>query len=105
MKVFSDTQPQTYQVIGSNLLIHWDAQEVAAPSIGDEQKMQWSAEEAVVASSANRAQIIEAIIASKYSTGAEIAAINNQTADPDAYSAYQSFRAQAKQLADGWLNK
>ena len=58
----------------------------------------------VVNKAANRSQIIEAIIGSVFTTGAEIAVINNQTSDPATYVAYQEFRVQAKQLADGWLN-
>lgn len=104
MKVYSDSQPQTYQVIGQTLYIRWDAQEVPAPSMG-EPRTQWAANEASVDSSAGRSAIIEAIISSKYSTGAEIATINNQTEDPNSYLTYQAFRAQAKTLADGWLNR
>lgn len=104
MKVYSDSQPQTYQVIGQTLYIRWDAQEIAAPSMG-EPRTQWVANEASVDSSAGRSAIIEAIIASVFSTGAEIAIINNQSSDAAGYAAYQAFRAQAKQLADGWLNK
>lgn len=103
MKSFSDTQPDVYQVIGDALHIHWNIEQVPAPSMG-ERRTQWSANEAVVSVAANRAQIIEAVIGSVLSTGAEIALINNQSVDPVAYAAYQEFRAQAKQLADGWLN-
>jgi hypothetical protein len=54
---------------------------------------------------ANRNQIIEAVIATEYTTGAEFAAINNRDVAPDAYAAYQAFRATAKALADGWINR
>ena len=104
MKSFSDTQPDVYQVIGDALHIHWNIEEVSAPSMG-EPRTQWSANEAVVSVAANRSQIIEAIIGSVFSTGAELAIINNQSADPAVYASYQSFRAQAKQLADDWLNR
>jgi hypothetical protein len=103
MKSFSDIQPDVYQVIGDFLHIHWNIEQVAAPSMG-EPRTQWSADEAVVNKAANRSQIIEAIIGSVFTTGAEIAVINNQTSDPATYVAYQEFRVQAKQLADGWLN-
>ena len=102
MKSFSDTQPDVYQVIGDVLHIHWNIEQVPASSMG-EPRTQWSADEAVVNKSANRAQIIEAIIGSIFTTGAEIAVINNQVSDPVAYSAYQAFRLQAKQLADDWI--
>ena len=104
MKSFSDTQPDVYQVIGDFLHIYWNIEQVAAPFMG-EPRTQWSADEAVVNKAANRAQIIEAIIGSMFTTGAEIAIINNQSADPSAYAEYQAFRAQAKSLADGWINR
>jgi hypothetical protein len=104
MKSFSDTQPDVYQVIGDALHIHWNIEEVSAPSMSGP-RTQWAANEATVSVAANRSQIIEAIIGSVFSTGAEIAIINNQSADPSAYAAYQAFRAQAKALADDWINR
>jgi hypothetical protein len=104
MKSFSDTKPDVYQVIGNLLHIHWNIEEVSAPSINGP-RTQWSADEAIVSVAASRSQIIEAIIGSVFSTGAEIAIINNQSADPSAYAEYQAFRAQAKTLADGWINR
>jgi hypothetical protein len=79
----------------------------SGPLVNDkgEPRTQWSANEAVVSVASNRSQIIEAIIGSVFSTGAKLAIINNQSADPVVYAAYQSFRAQAKQLADDWLNQ
>lgn len=54
---------------------------------------------------ASREEIIEAIMASKYTIQQEIAIINNQTEKLDAYEDYQSFRNLAKTLARDWLNK
>lgn len=101
MKTYADTQQQVYEVIGQTLLIHWNMQEVPT----QEGRTQWQANEAVCHVSDGRSAIIEKIIGSVYTTGSEIATINNQASDPVAYADYQAFRAQAKQLADGWVNQ
>ncbi|MDX1408411.1 MAG: hypothetical protein R3330_09765, partial [Saprospiraceae bacterium] len=62
----------------------------------------WTAEEALCRVSDTRNVLIEKIMASQYTTGAELAAINNGGED---YEVYQAFRAQAKALADGWLER
>lgn len=64
---------------------------------------QWEANEAVCSVFDNRHLLIEKIIASVYTSAAEIATINNQTTKPQEYADYQTFRALAKSLADGWL--
>ncbi len=101
MKVYSDTQLPTYQVIGQSLLIHWDAQEVAAPSIG-EPRTQWEQNEAQCNVADSYGQLVSKIIGSVYDYNAEFAAIND---GGDKYAAYQAFRAQAKSLANGWLTQ
>ena len=101
MKVYSDEQLQTYQVIGQTLLIHWDAQQISAPSMG-EPRMQWEQNEAQCNTADNRGQVISAIIGSVYDHNAEFAAIND---GGEKYIAYQAFRTQAKALADAWLNR
>lgn len=105
MKVQSNEQLPAYQVSGQELRIHWDEQEVPALSMGDEVRTVWEQNEALCGVSDSRGQIISAIIRSVYSIDDELATINNQAQKPDAYAAYQAFRSQAKQLADGWLNK
>jgi len=101
MKVYSDTQLPTYQVIGQSLLIHWDAQQVPAPSFG-EPRTQWEQNEAAcdVADSYN--QLVAKIIGSVYDYNAEFAAIND---GGEKYATYQAFRTQAKALANGWITK
>jgi len=99
MKTYSDEQLPTYQVSGQLLLIHWNAQQVSAPSMG-EPRMQWEQNEAVCNLADDRGQIISAIIGSVYSYNAEFAAIND---GGDKYAVYQEFRTQAKVLADGWF--
>jgi hypothetical protein len=100
MKVFSNTQLPIYQVSGQELRIHWDAQEVSIPGIG-ELKIQWEQNEALCQTSDNYGQLVAKIIGSVYDYNAEFAAIND---GGDKYIAYQSFRLQAKALAHGWIN-
>lgn len=101
MKVYSDTQLPVYQVIGQTLRIHWDfAEETKEQSDGPE-VVAHVCSEAICDKADRRNTIIEKIMASEYTTGAELAAINNGGED---YDAYQAFRLQAKALADGWVN-
>ena len=104
MKVYSDTQLDTYQVIGKTLRIHWNAQEITREGI-DTSETLWEANEAICQVDDDRSTLIEKIISSVYSVGAEIAKINNVANDPEGYEKYQEFRTQAKALADGWLNQ
>ena len=101
--VNADRELPVYQVIGDKLRIHWDHQEVTVPAMDDDSEptTQWQCQEAVVKKTANRAEIIEAIIATKYSLTEEIATINNGGAE---YDEYQSFRQFAKDKADEWLS-
>ena len=102
MKVYSSTQPETYQVIGKTLRIHWDAQEVTKEG-ADGPEIQWEANEALCGVYDNRNTLIEKIISAVYPTyGSEIAAIVNGGDDATAHDA---MRTLAKSLADGWLNR
>jgi hypothetical protein len=71
----------------------------------DTERVAYEYTTAVSLTTASRAQLISDIINSKYSVGAEFAAINNAVDNPEEYATYQAFRAQAKQLADGWISK
>lgn len=104
MKVQSNEQLPAYQVSGQELRIHWDAQEITADGM-DGPVTYWEQSEALCGVADSRGQIISAIIRSVYSIDDELATINNQANKPDEYAAYQAFRAQAKQLADGWINR
>jgi predicted Mrr-cat superfamily restriction endonuclease len=104
MKTYASTQPESYQVLGNTLRIHWDAKEITRESM-DGPQTQWEANEAVCDINDGRNALIEKIIGSVYSTGAELAAINNKDSKPDDYAEYQALRIKAKELADGWLNK
>lgn len=102
MKTYSDDKPNAYSVSGHELRIRWNVQEVQAPRVDDEPRMQWEANEAVCSIFDDRSALISKIIRSVYSIDDEIATINNQATKPDEYAAYQAFRANAKSLADGW---
>jgi len=104
MKVYSDTQLDTYQVIGKTLRVHWNAEEITREGM-DGPETTWEANEAICSVNDDRSALIEKIIGSIYSVGAEIATINNAENDPEAYAEYQAFRVQAKALADGWLSE
>lgn len=101
MRVSSKDKLEDYQVLGNKLRIHWDHAEVTVEDAEGEQSTQWQCEEAVVKKTANRDEIVEAIIATQYPTyGAEIAAIRNGGADLNAHTA---LRDKAKVLADAWF--
>jgi hypothetical protein len=105
MKAYFNEQPDVYAVSGNELRIRWNIQEVPAPSIDDTPATQWEANEALCSAFDNRNQIIEKIIGSVMDTGAEIAMINNRDTRAAEYAEYQAFRAEAKALADGWVNR
>lgn len=105
MKVYSGDQPKVYSVSGQELRIHWDIQEVQVQNMDDQTESQWVANEALCHIKDSRSALIEKIIGSVHTPGAEIALINNKDTDPDAYAEYQAFRAKAKALANGWVNR
>ena len=98
------TPQPTYAISGKELRIYFN-EEIAQRVNEDQSETVYIYDEAVTTPTASRHQLIETIIASVYSTGRELATINNQLSDPDEYAAYQAFRTTAKQLADGWLNR
>ena len=102
MKVYSSEQLPVYQVSGQELRIHWDAQEVPAPSMDDEPRTQWEQNEALCHVADGYGQLVAKIIGSVYDYNAEFAAIND---GGEKYATYQAFRVQAKALAKGWINK
>lgn len=101
MRVTSKDRLDDYQVIGRKLRIHWDHEEATFEGIDGETETQWQCEEAVVKKTAQRDEVIEAIIATKYPTyGSEIAAMRNGSPEADEHAA---LRDKAKVLADGWF--
>jgi hypothetical protein len=105
MKTYAGRQFETYETSGQELRIHWNIEQKSKEDTDGEPITYWEADEALCNVYDNRATLIEKIIGSVYSSAAEIAAINNKDAKPQAYAEYQAFRVQAKALADGWLNK
>ncbi len=99
MRTLSDTQPQTYQTLGRKLFINFD---IKQETIND-QRIQYSYWSAICDITASRAERIEAIISTQYSTAREIATINNQIDKPNEYAIYQELRTLAKQLADEYI--
>ena len=102
MKTHTDNILPTYQILGPTLRINFDEQSAVVDHMGQTHTA-YEYQIAVVELGTSRSTIIEAIIACKYSTGREVATINNAAADPKAYDQYQMFRVQAKELANGWF--
>jgi len=100
MKVSAGRQFETYERSGNEIRIHWNIVQNDKEDMDGNVVPQWEADEVVVSVLDSRSAIIEAIIGTTYSTGAELATINNKDTDAEAYAAYQSFRVLAKSLAD-----
>jgi hypothetical protein len=97
----ANTRQATYQPSGTTLQIYWDEREKhRITDEGTETYFEYRI--CTVPVTSNRGQIIEAIIATQYTTGAEFAAINN---GGEQYEVYMAFRETAKALADGWINR
>lgn len=103
MKTQSNDKINAYDVSGMELRIHWNIEQKTREEMNGGVTTYWEADEALCGRFDDRSTLIEKVIATEYSTGRELAAINNQATDPEAYAAYQAFRVQAKALADGWL--
>lgn len=97
---FTNQLTSPFEIIGDKLRIHYNETEVVR-----EESTSYNYTTAIVDKNADKDTIIEAIIASKYSTGQELATINNREEKPDEYTAYQEFRTFAKNLATEWMNK
>lgn len=104
MKTQASREIQTYEPSGLEVRIHWNIEQKTRESTDGTPEVYWQADEAICEYHDTRASLIEKIIASEYTIGREFAAINNKDEDPEEYAAYQTFRAQAKELADGWLS-
>ena len=101
MKATSYTQLNTYEVDGNDLAIYWN--EEAHEPKEDETEPYWTYDHCQAFASDSRNVLIEKIMATKYPTyGAEVAALAN---GGESAAEHQALRAQAKTLADGWINK
>lgn len=105
MKSYAGRQFETYEASGQELRIHWDIEEKTKEGMDGEVITYWQANEALCGTADDRGMLISKIIGSVYSTADEIATINNKDEKPEQYAEYQTFRTQAKALADGWLER
>lgn len=95
---FTNQLTTPFEVIGNKLRIHFDETEVDRDG-----ETSYNYTTATVNKNSSKDTIVEAIIASKYSTGQELATINNREEKPEEYAMYQEFRVFAKSLASQWL--
>jgi hypothetical protein len=100
MKTQASYEIQPYEVSGYELRIHWNIEQKTKEDMDGSSISYWEANEVLCDRRDSRSQIIEKIIGSVYTVGAEIAAIQN---GGQAAEDHQALRAQAKILADGWL--
>lgn len=106
MKAYSTEPLQRFEndQFGRLIRIYWNEQMIQFPNqLHDGFITQYSYDTAEIQQGDSRSVIIETIIASQYTTGRELATINNQDVDPDSYAEYQAFRQTAKDLADEYL--
>lgn len=106
MKVYSTQPLQKFDTDSQGLFvrIRWNEQVVQFPNQQHDGFInQYSYDEAVITQGDSRSVIIEMIIGSQYTTGGELAVINNKDTDPTSYAEYQAFRQTAKDLADEYL--
>lgn len=101
MLVKSDTRPSQVQKLQGKKLISFDIKEFEIKDENSEDvRIGFEYLQVKVELNATRSDIIEAIIATKYSVGAEIAITNDRETKVDEYKAYQDFRILAKELAE-----
>lgn len=91
MKSQSDSRPSLAQKLQGGILINFNIVETENGFEYDQVK---------VSETPTKSEIVEAVMASKYTTGAEFAAINNKDSEPEEYQEYQDFRVFAKAIAD-----
>lgn len=102
MKTQASHEIQPYEVSEYELRIHWNIEQKTKEDMDGSTITYWEADEALCDRRDSRSQIIEKIIGSVYTVGAEIAAIQN---GGQAAEDHQALRTQAKALADGWLER
>jgi hypothetical protein len=105
MKTEAGYELQVYDVSGSELRIRWDIEQKTKEDIDGGSVVYWQANETLCNKLDDRSTLIQKIIGSVYSVADEIATINNKDAKPQEYADYQTFRVQAKALADGWIER
>lgn len=103
MNATSYVKLNTYEPQGNYLGIYWN-EESHDPKEGETEPY-WTYDYCSAFVSDDRGTLISKIIRTQYSIDAEIATINNKDEKPEEYASYQAFRQQAKDLADGWINR
>ena len=103
MKVTANEYPGLVLYLQGAMLINFNPEQITKEGMNGTETM-YQYDQVKVSVSASRDQIIEAIMASRYTVGAELACINNKDAKPEDYEAYQAFRVQAKEIAGQVLN-
>lgn len=100
MKSTSTHKQLDFETRGPNCYVRWNHTEQTHTDIDGGQTTQWVCDEIRVDKHTSRGALIETIIRTQYPDyGAELAAINNGGED---LAQYQSFREQAKTIADNF---
>ena len=103
MKVQSKESPQKTEMLQGGMLINFNVEEKTKEIMGTTETY-FEYEQCKVSSEPTKAEIISAIIETKYDKNAQIAILYNGTATPEReaeYNEYRDFRAEAKQIASG----
>lgn len=98
MKFEMNEKPKTYAVSGNELRINFDVKETQREDLAGNTRTVYTGEEVLVELGAKSNFVIEAIVASRYSFGAEIAMMRKPDTDPEKI-AYLDFVKVAKSLA------
>ena len=101
MKVSSDTRPEAVELLQGSKLINFDIKEVEITDTDSTDiRIGFEYQQVKVDINDTRGATIEAIVATRYSVGAEVALTNDRDIKVDEYNTYQDFRVLAKTLAD-----
>ena len=101
MKFQTDILPQTYEVSGAELRINFNVQRVEREFMDGVKASFYEGEQVLVSKGAGRGEMIEAIVASRYTIGSELSLSRKDDTDP-AKIEYLAFVDQAKALAKGY---
>ena len=100
MLVKSDTRPEAVELLQESKLINFDIKEVEITDTeSTDIRIGFKYQQVKVGINDTRGTIVEAIIATRYSAGAEIALTNDKESKAVEYAEYQDFRLLAKSLA------
>ncbi len=98
MKFETNDLPQTFEVSGQELRVNFDVKEIEREDMDGEKRKSFAGEQVVLPVAATRSQIVEAIVATRYTTGAEIA-LNRLPDDNADKQEYLAFVEAAKVIA------